>query len=72
MPAGVVPPVNAATDWEITDAALRAKPTRWRSLSWISARALIDAVNQSRVKEAAKQLGILPLCGPRILRHSPL
>ncbi len=46
MPADVTPPVNAATDWEITDAALRAKPTRWRSLSWISARALIDAVNQ--------------------------
>ena len=47
MPADVPPPVTAATDWEITDAALRAKPTRWRSLSWISARALIDAVNQS-------------------------
>jgi hypothetical protein len=42
----VSPPVTAATDWEITDAALREKPTRWRSLSWISARALIDAVNQ--------------------------
>jgi hypothetical protein len=46
MPADVTPPVTPATDWEITDAALRAKPTRWRSLSWISARALIDAVNQ--------------------------
>ena len=46
MPADVSPPVITATDWEITDEALRAQPTRWRSLSWISARALIDAVNQ--------------------------
>ena len=46
MPADVSPPVIAPTDWEITAEALRAKPTRWGSLSWISARALIDAVNQ--------------------------
>ena len=46
MPADVSPPVITATDWEITAEALREQPTRWGSLSWISARALIDAVNQ--------------------------
>ena len=46
MPPDDPPPVTLTTDWEITEAALRERPTRWRSLSWISARALIDAVNQ--------------------------
>ncbi len=46
MPADVSPPVITATDWEITAEALHEQPTRWGSLSWISARALIDAVNQ--------------------------
>jgi hypothetical protein len=46
VPADVSPPVITATDWEITAEALREQPTRWGSLSWISARALIDAVNQ--------------------------
>ncbi|HKN43774.1 MAG TPA: hypothetical protein VJW23_07605 [Propionibacteriaceae bacterium] len=46
MPADDSPLVITATDWEITAEALREQPTRWGSLSWISARALIDAVNQ--------------------------
>ena len=46
MPPDASPPLIGTTDWEITAKVLREHRTRWGSLSWISARALIDAVNQ--------------------------
>ncbi|WP_328531269.1 metallophosphoesterase [Nocardioides sp. NBC_00368] len=36
---------NGSTDWERTKAYLQHDPTKWNSLSWITARSLIDSVN---------------------------
>ena len=35
----------AGSDWDLAHANLTAEPSRWGSLSWISAKALIDSVN---------------------------
>jgi hypothetical protein len=35
----------AGSDWDVAHANLTAQPSRWGSLSWISAKALIDSVN---------------------------
>ena len=34
-----------ASDWDLAHANLTAEPSRWGTLSWISAKALIDSVN---------------------------
>ncbi|NGN91301.1 hypothetical protein G5C66_00925 [Nocardioides sp. KC13] len=36
---------TGSTDWERTKAYLQHDPTKWNSLSWITARSLIDSVN---------------------------
>lgn len=36
---------TGSTDWERTRAYLQHDPTKWNSLSWITARSLIDSVN---------------------------
>lgn len=33
------------SDWDLADALLQKYPSRWGSLSWISAKALLDSVN---------------------------
>ena len=38
-------PAPADSDWEIARDSLRRQPSRWGSLSWISAKALIDSIN---------------------------
>ena len=35
----------AGSDWDLAHENLRREPSRWGSLSWISAKALIDSVN---------------------------
>ena len=35
----------AGSDWDLARANLENAPSRWGSLSWISAKALIDSVN---------------------------
>ena len=37
--------IMAGSDWDLAHANLRKEPSRWGSLSWISAKALIDSVN---------------------------
>ena len=36
---------DSASDWELAHDNLLAEPSRWGTLSWISAKALIDSVN---------------------------
>ena len=38
-------PTATTSDWDLAHANLTAEPSRWGSLSWISAKALIDSVN---------------------------
>ena len=40
-------PRATVSDWQITEDLLSREPTRWGSLSWTSARTLIDGVNQA-------------------------
>ena len=37
----------AGSDWDLARANLENEPSRWGSLSWISAKALIDSVNHA-------------------------
>ncbi len=39
-------PRDRVSDWQLTEELLSREPTRWGSLSWTSARTLIDGVNQ--------------------------
>ncbi|SDK48979.1 Calcineurin-like phosphoesterase [Nocardioides sp. YR527] len=36
---------TGTTDWGLTKAYLQSDPTKWNSLSWITARSLVDSVN---------------------------
>ena len=40
-------PRATVSDWQLTEDLLSREPTRWGSLSWTSARTLIDGVNQA-------------------------
>ena len=40
-------PRDTVSDWQLTEDLLSREPTRWGSLSWTSARTLIDGVNQA-------------------------
>jgi len=38
-------PAPADSDWKLAQDNLLAEPSRWGTLSWISAKALIDSIN---------------------------
>ena len=40
-------PRDTVSDWQLTEDLLSREPTRWGSLSWTSARTLIDGLNQA-------------------------
>jgi hypothetical protein len=62
------------SDWQLTEDLLRVRPTRWGSLSWTSARTLIDAVNQLLSFGSADLVGQLReqwVTAPPDLVHRP-